>query len=87
MVPSKRGLDLGPEHRADARTLRDQCPVDGPPWLLGSGGAPRPGGIPGLAGEFDFDAMGHTGRQATAVTARHAKKIASGVAKKGLRTP
>ena len=41
----------------------------------------------GLAGEFDFDAMGHTGRQATAVTARHAKQIPSGGAKKGLRTP
>ena len=41
--------------------------VDGAPGLLGPGGAPRPGGVPGLTGEFDFDAMGHTGRQATAV--------------------
>ena len=81
------GLDLGPEHRAHAGPLRDQRGVDRPTRLLGPGGTPRPGGVPGLAGEFDFDAMGHTGRQATAVTARPGKTVPDARSKKGLRTP
>ena len=66
---------------------RDQRGVDRAPGLLGPGGAPRPRGVPGLTGEFDFDAMGHTGRQATAAdtTIRHVG--ARPAAKKGVRTP
>ncbi len=65
--PVQRGLDLGSEYGAHGRALGHQRPVHGSPGLLGPGGAPRPGGVPGLTGEFDFDAMSHTGRQATAV--------------------
>ena len=62
----QRRLDLGPEHGAHPGPFGHEGGLDRSPGLLGPGGAPRPGGVPGLTGEFDFDAMGHTGRQATA---------------------
>jgi hypothetical protein len=64
-------LDLGPQHGALGGTVRDQGGVDGSPWLLGPGGAPGPRVLVCPAGEFDLDAMRHTGGHATAVADPH----------------
>ena len=71
MVPSRVVSTSARSTEPDAGAVGDQGGVDGPPWLLGPGGAPGPRGVLRLAGEFDFDAMGHTGGQATAVGGRH----------------